>query len=386
MGQRKGGKKRAEEQRELAEGAGADAAQDELPAGVPPPSSRWGWFLNGTLVLLATALVALCGWRWGPVLLVPFATIAIIAVGRWASRAPRYAVTIARWAASRRGVWAGAILVVLLLGAAGVSAERAHARRCATNQELVEMWLGKGYVDTARRTLSDRADCDPAITAALEAEVKTAEKAEADLKTRAQARAQAEARAAKERDAVADFPEDAATVRRSLKEAAAHVARNDAKSAALLIVSSRTMLENYKGTSVEQSADWRELYAQQQALQQKVQPYLDAQQALIDGMRKDLEERAAQDRRDGVKLTREGWIAATSPDKLEQVSRYKTAGDEEGIALLLRTDPGVVKLKDGIRVVVIEQIGVLNRYVHVRVKGTDQIVELWTYPEALRDP
>ena len=92
----------------------------------------------------------------------------------------------------------------------------------------------------------------------------------------------------------------------------------------------------------------------------------------------------AEDRRAGVKLTKKGFVAATSLEKIQQATRYAAAGDKEGWTLFVQSDPAVTLLDDGLRVVPIERGGPLGVYVRVRVKGT--LDELWMSKDALRDP
>lgn len=212
----------------------------------------------------------------------------------------------------------------------------------------------------------------------------------ADLDRRIQARIaelereKAQQKVERERDAAAHFPERAAAARTLLREATKAVTRNDIQTAAGKYVQTRGILEEFKGTAVEQGAEFIALRGEAEKVRIRVQPHLDEVRAAIEEAKRQLAAQAQQDRRDGVKITRDGYVAAVSREKLDRAFKYIAAGDREGFALLVEEDPEVVILGAGVRVVPIERAGVLGSVVRVRVRGT--LDEFWTVPEALRDP
>ena len=93
---------------------------------------------------------------------------------------------------------------------------------------------------------------------------------------------------------------------------------------------------------------------------------------------------AEQDRRDGVKITREGYVAGFTRAKLEKAIPYINAKDTEGLRLLVEQDPEIILLQGGMSVSVVERVGFLPPRLRVRIRGT--LDEFWTTTEALRDP
>lgn len=275
--------------------------------------------------------------------------------------------TPARWA-----------LVLLVVGGVGGCDSRecadamTAARRAATNSDWQEL---------RTQSFQAKAFCNGRHAdevAAWEKQVKTHD-AEAAAAASAKARAEAEAL---ERSTVETFPDTAEEARAMLKKARAAIAKKSFETAAPLVKSTRFKLDEAKGTSVEKSEAWRDLDAQTRELEAKVKPYLDQVDATLAEANRLLAEETAADRRDGVKYTRKNYVASPSLEKVKKAIEYAAAGDKEGYALFVQSDPDVILLKDGVRVVPIERT--LAGYVRVRLKGT--LVELWTLKEAIRDP
>jgi hypothetical protein len=264
----------------------------------------------------------------------------------------------------------------------GPAAYRDHKKRaddCVAKKGQVTFHASSDNFDQAEDALDDaRRLCGDDATAEIDAlvrELAVKRKAAAD-----KARGRTEAR---ERAAVDAFPQRTANLRQMLRDATEAVARNDAKQAALFVLTVWTALDMYRGTSVVKSEQWRELSDQTETLQKKVQPFLDAQKASRDAAQKQIAEQAEQDRRDGVKVTKPGYIAAATLEKLQRAAKYAAANDKEGFALLVEEDPDIMMLPPNLAVSVFERGGFAGGYVHVRVLGT--LTEFWTMSEALRD-
>jgi hypothetical protein len=173
-------------------------------------------------------------------------------------------------------------------------------------------------------------------------------------------------------------------IRDSVKKAASAVARNDMPTAASLTIVTRDALDDFKGTSIENTAEYQALDTQLIVLEKKVRPYLDEVNAALVGMQKQLAEETLEDRRNHVKYMEKGFIATSTLDALDRAQRFAIAGDKEGLALLVKHDPDVIMLDKRVKVTEIERGGLRRNYVHVRVRGT--LTELWTIQEALKDP
>jgi len=93
---------------------------------------------------------------------------------------------------------------------------------------------------------------------------------------------------------------------------------------------------------------------------------------------------AEQDRRDLVWITKDGYIAATTREKMEAAMSLVASGDEAAFAKLLARDPSVFHLKPGLKVNVVESGGLLSGYVKLRARG--ELVEFWTVREAIEQP
>lgn len=183
---------------------------------------------------------------------------------------------------------------------------------------------------------------------------------------------------------MADFPEEAKTIRASVKRAVAAAARNDMPMAAPSTKSARVALDELKGTSIEKTAEYQARDAQLAVLEKKVQPYLNEVNAMLAGAQKQLAEETLDDRRNHVKYMERGFIATVNLDALERAQRFAGAGDKERLTLLVKQDPEVILLDERVKVSEIERGGLRRNYVHVRVRGT--LTELWTTQEALKDP
>ena len=287
---------------------------------------------------------------------------------------------------SRAWRWVGGIVGLIALTIVGVWGPVAYH----DYKQRAEDCLGKKGQVTAQANFDNFEQAENALDAArrlcgseateeldaLERELATKRRAAAD-----KARERALAR---ERGAFDAFPDDAVRLRQTLKSAAEALAKNDVAKAARLVVSARTVLDGYRGTSIVKGEEWRELSDQAEALQKKVQPYLDAQRALVEQVQKEIAERTDQERRDGIKVTKPGYVAAATLEKLERAVKYAAANDKEGLSLLIQQDQDVLQLPGGLRVSVIERGGGFGQYLHVRVRGT--LTEFWTLPEALREP
>jgi hypothetical protein len=280
---------------------------------------------------------------------------------------------------------AGVLLLFAILRTIVWNADRERVEEtCIGDIGGAAVHLGRGDLDLAERSIAwATPECRAAHAARvgeLQREI-AAKKLEAKTKVDSDAR---EAAAARELEAVASFPATAVELRKRLQQGAAHVERNDLEKAAPLVVPCRSTLDRAKGTSVERTAEWIALNGQCEQLREKVKPYMDQVQAELAEAQRQLKAEAEQDRRDGVKRTRDGYVASTSLDKVERAVKYLAASDKEGFNLFVHGDPEVLLLKAGVRVSEIERAGIRRDYVRVRVRGT--LTEFWTVTEALQDP
>lgn len=289
-----------------------------------------------------------------------------------------------------RWVWGfGGLALFVVMGMGAIIAFVAvHQRedsegRCAGHRMHASAAIERGEVDKAEIVLKDAYRACVGHDAELSA-LERALGAKKKLVTAEAERAAKEAAEAREREAAETFTPNIPYLRGEFQKVAAAAVRGDLEKAAQILVPARTILDGFKGTNVERRAEWRELQAQREVLDARVQPFLDQQHAAIDQAKAQLAAEREQDRRDGVKITEEGYLAAGTLEKLQQVLTYVHAGDKEGLSLRLQEDPDVLKLPPGVKVVVLEHAGVIGQFVKVRVRGT--LIEVWTLPEALRDP
>ena len=84
----------------------------------------------------------------------------------------------------------------------------------------------------------------------------------------------------------------------------------------------------------------------------------------------------------GVYLTRGGNVAATSRAKLRRAVDLVAQGDRVAFALLVKRDPGVFILNDGVEVQVTETAGLLASTVRVRIRG--EFRTFWTHRDSLK--
>lgn len=81
----------------------------------------------------------------------------------------------------------------------------------------------------------------------------------------------------------------------------------------------------------------------------------------------------------GVFITKRGYLAAATKEKLERA--VGLVSDPPALEALLRSDREVFQLGEGIEVVAVDSGGVLSSVVKVRKKGA--LAEFWTVREAL---
>lgn len=191
------------------------------------------------------------------------------------------------------------------------------------------------------------------------------------------ARAQAKA----EQRAVARFPTAVATIGADLDEAKAALAARNTPKAAAAYSRARSQIDGFRGTTIEQTDQWKDLDIRARIIEPSVQPHLDKQAAVLAEAKKKLEEEAEEDSRAGVMVTKSKAIASPLREKIEQFVKYAVANDREGQRLLVEHDPEIVILQPGTRVVPFERRSGL---VHVRVKGT--LAEVWVLEEAIGPP
>jgi hypothetical protein len=88
----------------------------------------------------------------------------------------------------------------------------------------------------------------------------------------------------------------------------------------------------------------------------------------------------AADRPTGVFRTKKGYLGARTRAKLEQVLDL-AARDVPALDVLLRTDPTVFAIQEGLEVEIVDADGVLSGVAQVRKKGATST--FWTVREAL---
>jgi hypothetical protein len=88
----------------------------------------------------------------------------------------------------------------------------------------------------------------------------------------------------------------------------------------------------------------------------------------------------AADRPTGVFRTKRGYLGARTRAKLEQVLDL-AARDVPALDVLLRTDPAVFPIQEGLEVEIVDADGVLSGVAQVRKRGTT--ATFWTVREAL---
>lgn len=91
-------------------------------------------------------------------------------------------------------------------------------------------------------------------------------------------------------------------------------------------------------------------------------------------------EPAAADRPVGVFRTKRGYLGARTRAKLDQVLDL-AARDVPALDLVLRTDPAVFAIQEGIEVEIVDADGTLSGVAQVRKRGTT--ATFWTVREAL---
>lgn len=369
------GRRDAEESR-----AQADIPMNRMPRWLP-------WAGVGLTILGGAIYVG--GLGWGLPLGVAVCLVVQLSAGALLPRiAPPGARRMITWARGRPNLTVFTLGTVLCISAVGAVLHRdrlAHqAAECAEAKSNTRRNIEIGDPSLARAALKHAENnCDPSERAELGKLELDIQAAEARAAERA-AREQAEHQALSDRAAEATFPERAAAARALLKKAAAIVAKGDLPAATVEFARADAILREFKGTSVEKAPEYVALRAEADKVLQAVRPYIAQVEAALLEAKRQNEAQAEQDRRDGVKITKDGYAAAASREKLEQAIRYATADDMEGLGLLLEQDPGVTVMKAGLRVVVVERADIPRAMVRVRLRGT--LDEFWTIPEALREP
>ena len=384
-----------EEGEVVADESVAEEILDELdvPAGVPVRTNPVSWVVAG---LLFSGGLAACvvygGVPWGLIFFAVLALSTMTFAGQRYAEAPGFMKALGRLADwSPWPVWF-VLLVSLVVSTLGsITAHKSRSDQiagCIYQLGLIEdSFLADNYLQAKAAIDGARKMCDSDRKAEIDGKVLESEKRQATFEKR---RADlvvakgAEAAARRERAAVEDFPEEAKRIRASVKRAVAAAARNDMPNAAPSTKSARLALDEFKGTSIEKTAEYQALDAQLLVLEKKVQPYLDEVNAMLAKVQKNLAEETLEDRRNHVKYMEKGFIATVTLDALERAQRFAIAGDKEGLTLLVEHDPDVIMLDKRVKVTEIERGGLRRNYVHVRVRGT--LTELWTIQEALKDP
>lgn len=279
----------------------------------------------------------------------------------------------------------GSVTLLALTRVWVASSERSNAaEQCTKQVESIADYVKQGMLDYAEQFASNVEPKCKSTNAAELAEVRRKiAAARADVKVKADREAKKDA-AESEREAVRSFPADAIEMRKNFKEAAVYLARGNLEKAAPLIGPCQSTLMSSRGTSVEATADWIALDEQCKQLSAKVQPYVDQEAAKLAEAGRQVLAEVAQDRRDGVKYTREGHLAARTVEKLELARQYAAANDEKGFALLIQNDDEIILLKPLMKVNVIDRSLATRPFVKIHFRGTT--LDLWTTTDALQDP
>lgn len=217
----------------------------------------------------------------------------LLAMGAWVPSAPPIARTllvVAQRAPAQIGAGlmitlSGSVLgsVVHIMGASDTAPQAAtNPEACAASQRETETQIAGENLDAARAALrSARNACDPSATATLDA-------LERDLESKETARKERDAQeraAAREREAVATFPEASDKVRSKLGLTAnmSKTAMWDAAGEEL--TAAEKILDGFRGTSVETSQAWTELAQKATDQRKQLQPHLDRLRAERDKAR-----------------------------------------------------------------------------------------------------
>lgn len=293
-----------------------------------------------------------------------------------------------RWSARQR-IWGmvlvagGSLLVSFIVLSWRATRERTEGE-CKGALMAASVHLRRGDMDLAEHSLASIA---PECRAENEGTIGDLQRAIDAKKLEVTTKAGLDAKqtaATREREAVASFPSVSAELRKELKQAAAYIARSDFEKAAPLVAPCFTTLAPFKGTSIEGTAELIALVTQCAQLSLKMKPFQDQQQAELAAAGQKVLAEVAQDRRDGVKYTRDDHIAALTIEKLVLARRYAAAHDEKGFALLIQNDNEIVVMKPLLKVNVIDRGGPGQPFVQIHVRGTT--TDLWTTADALQDP
>lgn len=79
--------------------------------------------------------------------------------------------------------------------------------------------------------------------------------------------------------------------------------------------------------------------------------------------------------------TKADYVAASTREQLDKATQLVVEGDREAFAQYVEHTPGVVMLRAGIEVTVVDSGGMLSSVVKLRQRGT--LTEFWTVREAI---